>query len=80
MKNNISELDKKIISLTKEDSIDISDIENLLINNIEEYKVELHHHVEKLLSEQVDENKIIVKKNENGKITDIESVTKEKKN
>lgn len=80
MKNNISELDKKIINLTKRDSIDISDIEDLLINNIEEYKVELHHHVEKLLSEQVNENKIIVKKNENGKITDIGFVTKEKKN
>lgn len=62
MKNNISELDKKIINLTKGDSIDISDIENLLINNIEEYKIELYNHVEKLLLKQVDENKIIAKK------------------
>ena len=80
MDNNISKLDKDFIDLAKEDSLDISDIEDLLVKNIEEYKVQLHHHVEELLQQYVDENKIIIKKNKNGKITDIISVTKEKKN
>lgn len=80
MENNIGKLDNDFINLAKEDTLDISDIEDLLIKNIEEYKVQLHQHIEVLLQQQVDENKIIVKKNKNGRIMDIISVTKEKKN
>lgn len=80
MENNIGKLDNDFINLAKEDTLDISDIEDLLIKNIEEYKVQLHQHIEELLQQQVDENKIIVKKNKNGGIMDIISVTKEKKN
>lgn len=78
--NNINKLDKDFINLAKEDTLDISELENLLIKNIEEYKVQLHQHVEELLQHEVDENRLIVKKNKNGKITDIISVTKGKKN
>lgn len=77
--NNINKLDKDFINLAKEDTLDISELENLLIKNVEEYKVQLHQHVEELLQREVDENRLIVKKNKNGKITDIISVTKEKK-
>lgn len=80
MKKNYSKLDKSFINLIKTDKLDISDIEDLLIENIEEYKIQLHHHIEELLQCKVDEGKLIVKKNKNGKITDIISVTKEKKN
>lgn len=80
MENNISKLDNDFINLVKEDTLNISDVEDLLIKNIEEYKTQLHQHIEELLQQQVDENKIIVKKNKNGRITDIISVTKEKKN
>lgn len=80
MENNISKLDNDFINLVKEDTLNISDVEDLLIKNIEEYKVQLHQHIEELLQQQVDENKIIIKKNKNGRITDIISVTKEKKN
>lgn len=47
--------------------------------SVEEYKIQLHQHIEELLQREVDENRLIVKKNKNGKITDIISVTKEKK-
>lgn len=80
MENNISKLDNDFINLAKENTLNISDVEDLLIKNIEEYKIQLHQHIEELLQQQVDENKIIVKKNKNGRITDIISVTKEKKN
>ena len=38
-----------------------------------------NHHIEELLQKQVDKNKIIIKKNKNGKIVDIIFGIKEKK-
>lgn len=80
MNNNFSSLDKDFSELNNNDKLNIFSIEDMLIKNIDEYKKELHHHIEKLLQEQVDENKIIIKKNKNGKIVDIISVIKEEKN
>lgn len=80
MENNFNDLDNEFVKLRKDDKLDIFSIEDLLVKNIDEYKKELHHHIEELLQKQVDENKIIIKKNKNGKIMDIISVTKEKQN
>jgi len=80
MKNNFDNLDNDFIDLRKNEKLDIFSIEDILIKNIDEYKKELHQHIEELLQEQVDENSIIIKKNKNGEIVDIISVTKEKKN
>lgn len=80
MKNIVNDLDKDFIELDKNEKLDIFSIEDLMIKNIEEYKELIHRHLENLLQKAVDENKIIVKKNKNGKIMDIISVTKEKKN
>lgn len=80
MKNIVNDLDKDFIELDKNEKLDIFSIEDLMIKNIEEYKELVHRHLENLLQKAVDENKIIVKKNKNGKIMDIISVTKEKKN
>ena len=80
MKNIVNDLDKDFIELDKNEKLDIFSIEDLMIKNIEEYKELIHRHLEDLLQKAVDENKIIVKKNKNGKIMDIISVTKEKKN
>lgn len=80
MENNFNNLDNEFIKLRNDDKLDIFSIEDLLVKNIDEYKKELHHHIEELLQKQVDENKIIIKKNKNGEIVDIISATKEKKN
>lgn len=80
MKNNFNDLDNDFIGLRNNDKLNIFSIEDILIKNIDEYKKELHNHIEELLQEQINENNIIVKKNKNGKIVDIISVTKEKKN
>ena len=72
MKDNFNKIDEEILKLDNSENLDIS--------LIEEYKIELHKHIEELLQQQVDENRIIIKKNKNGKIVDISSVTKEKKN
>lgn len=80
MENNFDNLDNEFVKLRKDDKLDIFSIEDLLVKNIDEYKKELHQHIEELLQKQVDENKIIIKKNKNGKIMDIISVTKEKQN
>lgn len=80
MKNNFNDLDNDFIGLRNNNKLNIFSIEDILIKNIDEYKKELHNHIEELLQEQINENNIIVKKNKNGKITDIISVTKEKKN
>lgn len=79
MNNNFNSLDKDFSELKNNDKLNIFSIEDMLIKNIDEYKKELHHHIEELLQEQVDENKIIIKKNKNGKIVDIISVIKEEK-
>ena len=79
MQKIISDLDKDFINLEKTGKLDIFSIEDLMIKNVEEYKELIHHHLEELLQREVDENRLIIKKNKNGKITDIISVTKEKK-
>lgn len=79
MENKINNLEEEFVELDRNDKLDIFAIEDLMIKNIAEYKQLVHHHIEDLLQKQVDENKIIIKKNKNGKIVDIISVTKEKK-
>ena len=49
MINNFENIDNEIINLDNEGNLDIFSIENLLINNIESYKKELHKHVEDVL-------------------------------
>lgn len=80
MTSNFNNIDSEIMKLDNEENLDIFSIENLLVENIENYKKELHQHIEKLLQNKINENRIIIKKNKNGKIADIIYVTKEKKN
>ncbi len=80
MINNFENIDNEIINLDNEGNLDIFSIENLLINNIESYKKELHKHVEDVLQNKINENNIIIKKNKNGEIVDIIYATKVKKN
>ena len=80
MINNFENIDNEITNLDNEGNLDIFSIENLLINNIESYKKELHKHVEDVLQNKINENNIIIKKNRNGEIVDIIYATKVKKN
>lgn len=80
MKKIVDKFDEDFINLNKSGKLDIFGIEDLAVKSIDEYKELIHHHIEELLQKAVDENKLIVKKNKNGKIADIISVTKEKKN
>ena len=79
MKNKNINLDKKFADLIQDNTLDINTIEDLALSSINEYKQYVHQHIEELLQTMVDEQKLIVKKNKNGKIMDIISVTKEKK-
>lgn len=62
MINNFENIDNEITNLDNEGNLDIFSIENLLINNIESYKKELHKHVEDVLQNKINENNIIIKK------------------
>lgn len=62
MKDKFNKIDEEILKLDNSKKLDISSIENILIKNIEEYKIELHKHIEEILQQQVDEKRIIIKK------------------
>lgn len=80
MTSNFNNIDSEIMKLDNEENLDIFSIENLLVENIENYKKELHQHIEELLQNKINENRIVIKKNKNGEIADIIYVTREKKN
>ena len=79
MKYRIKDLDKEFSNLAKDNKLNISAIEELAIKNIDDYKDFIYRHIEELIKQRVEEKKLIVKKNKNGKIVDIISVTKEEK-
>ena len=79
MKYRIKDLDKEFSNLAKDNKLNISAIEELAIKNIDDYKDFINRHIEELIKQRVEEKKLIVKKNKNGKIVDIISVTKEEK-
>lgn len=70
-KNKFNELDNAFDELIKEEKLNISSIEDLMLENIESYKRELRLHIETLLKNKVDEKELTTKKNRNGKKKDI---------
>lgn len=67
---NIEKMIQKFDFLIKNESLNISNIEELLINNIENYKTNINKFMEELITNKVDEQELISKKNENGKKKD----------
>lgn len=67
MNKEFKKLDSDFKKLVKEEKLDINSIEDLMLENIENYKSKLKTHIEELLTKEVDENEIMNKKNENGK-------------
>ena len=74
MKNNIKfdNLTKQFDDLVKKEKLNINSIEELMINDIENYKELQKEHIEKLIQIHVDEKELISKKNKNGKIKDFD--------
>lgn len=62
-KINTESLDKKFDNLLLEDKINIDSIEDLMMDEIEDYKKELKSHIEELLANKLKEKELINKKN-----------------
>ncbi len=73
MNNNktFDELTKKFDNLVKEERLDINTIEDLMLNDIENYKKMQKKHIEHLLKNNINEKELIIKKNRNGKKKDL---------
>ena len=64
--NKKNEYKNKFKNMVKENKASISNIEELMISNIEEYRKELLTCTEELLIKYIDEKKLVSKKNLNG--------------
>lgn len=64
--NKKNEYKNKFKKMVKENKASISNIEELMITNIEEYRQELLTCTEELLIKCIDEKKLVSKKNLNG--------------
>lgn len=64
--NKKNEYKNKFKKMVKENKANISNIEELMITNIEEYKQELLNCTEELLIKCIDEKKLVSKKKLNG--------------
>lgn len=67
MDENFKTLDNKFKDLVKEGKLNINSLEDLMIDNIEQYKTKMKEHMEELLSKEIDEKTLISKKNKSGK-------------
>lgn len=63
----INKLDNEFNKLLKNDKLNISEIESLSINTVEECKQIINNHIERLVMSKIDEQQLISKKNRNGK-------------
>ena len=68
----INTLDNEFNKLLKNDKLNISEIESLSINTVEECKQIINNHIERLVMSKIDEQQLISKKNKNGKKKDLD--------
>ena len=71
LNDNFKELDDNFKQLVNNNELSISSIEELMIDNLNEYEKKLRNHIEELLINNIDEKDLISKKNEIGKKKDI---------
>lgn len=69
--NSLKDLTEKFDLLIKEEKLNINTIEDIMIENIENYKKKVENHIEGLLKNHINEKELISKKNRNGKKKDI---------
>ena len=67
---NINNLDANFNELISNDNLDINSIEELAMNSIDNCKSIINTHIEELISKNINEQELIIKKNENGKKKD----------
>ena len=66
IQENLEAFDDNFIKLLTNDKLNINLIEELLIQNIDEYKQFMNNHVEELMINKINEEKLITKKNNLG--------------
>ena len=66
IQENLEAFDDNFIKLLTNDKLNINLIEELLIQNIDEYKQFMNNHVEELMINKINEEKLISKKNNIG--------------
>ena len=71
IKKEIKDYNEKFNELVNNDKLNISTIEDLLLDNYKLHQKNMTQYTEELLSQKVDEKELIIKKNENGKRKDI---------
>ena len=64
-------IDNEFKNLVKKEKLNINTIEDIMLKDIDDYKVQLQHHIEELLASEIDEKNLVAKKNKNGKKKDI---------
>ena len=62
--------EEKFIKLVSENNLTINSIEDLMLEELEEYKRKLELQLEDLLAKEINEKELIDKKNKNGKKKD----------
>ena len=68
---HINEFTNEFDELVAKGKMNINSLEQLMVDNVENYKKDLHKHVEEILSTHINEKELIIKKNKNGKKKDI---------
>ena len=64
-------IDNEFKNLVKKEKLNINTIEDIMLKDIDDYKIQLQHHIEELLASEIDEKNLVAKKNKNGKKKDI---------
>ena len=71
IKNEIKDYNEKFTELVNDNKLNISTIEDLLLDNYKLHQKNMNQYTEELLSQKIEEKKLISKKNKNGKRMDI---------
>ena len=71
IKNEITDYNEKFNELVNDNKLNISAIEDLLLDNYKLHQKNMNQYTEELLSQKIDEKKLIIKKNKNGKRKEI---------
>ena len=71
IKKEIKDYNEKFNELVNNDKLNISTIEDLLLDNYKLHQKNMTQYTEELLSQKIDEKELISKKNKNGKRKDI---------
>ena len=71
IKNEITDYNEKFNELVNDNKLNISAIEDLLLDNYKLHQKNINQYTEELLSQKIDEKKLIIKKNKNGKRKEI---------